>query len=202
VGLELLLGPLLGKILPWVVGALAVLGLYIGIKRKGASEEHARHQQATIAAQQAAQQRIDDARDADRAVDEATRARIAKASPPPAPAPPPTGHKPGDRFQFSWLVGIALAGLSGCAAVAAAPTVRIDVPARPVLPACPEPPRPAGTITRSESGGLGVLLTIGDADSLRTFLREAPACWTIRELLLDGHITKLENRLRAVGGAR
>ncbi len=99
------------------------------------------------------------------------------------------------------LLLLSLAALHGCAPTLAAPpsAVRIEIPTRPALPACPPQPHPAATVADVQ-GALVVQLSLEAAKTLQTWGRQAPACWAGRETLLNSHIEKLENRLRAVGG--
>ena len=72
-GLDLILGPLLGKFLgPLLAGAAALVALllvYFGIKRKGAREAEDRFTRELVEARQEQQQKVDEARGQDATID-------------------------------------------------------------------------------------------------------------------------------------
>lgn len=209
-GLDLLLGlgyKFLGPLLAGVAALVALLLVYAGIKRKGAREAEDRFTRDLAEARQEQQQKVDEARGQDATIDAETRARLEKAAQKHAerrPEPPSGPPKPGQGFQFAFplvlALGVSLA-LSACVTRpwSAPPPVAIDIPARPILPSCAPAPHPTGTIIQTEAG-LAVALSMPDAQAVSGYLREAPGCFERREILLDGHAQKLENRLRAVGG--
>ena len=199
-GLDAILG-LVGPLLPYILGVLALIGAYFGIKSKGARDERARQEAAAARSRQEAQDRVDAARDQDAVIDESVRRELERIVP---SAPPERGDrqplKPGDRFEFGWilLIGAALI-LGACARVtpAMAP-VHVEIPARPLLPACPAIPHPKGVVVLDERGEQAVRIGMEDAALLKQYLAVAPVCWEAREIILGGHLEKLENRIRAL----
>ena len=64
---------------------------------------------------------------------------------------------------------------------------------RPVLQVCPEIPTIEGTVT-----GDTLTLTLPDAERLRTYVHAYRLCAETSVIVLDAHITKLENRLKVL----
>ena len=210
-GLDLFLGPLIGKFLgPLLAGAAALVALllvYFGIKRKGAREAEDRFTRDLAETRQEQQQKVDEARGQDATIDAETRVKLEKAAQKHAerrPEPPSEPPAPGKSFQLAFPLVLALGAtlaLSACVTrpFSPPPPVAIDIPARPILPSCPPAPHPTGSIIQTEAG-LAVALSMPDAQAVAGYLREAPGCFERREILLDAALQKLENRLRAVGG--
>lgn len=188
--MELLLGPLVGKLLGALAVVASLVAVYFGLKRKGATEERARIQQAMQDAQRLVQGKVDAARQEDVKIDARTRAKLEEIAISNAKPPEKTGSK----FQFVWLLALLFAA---CAPIVAAP-VRVEVPSRPLLTACPEAPHPQGAAAKLEDGTVVVVLPMPDAVAVRDYLYAGPACWQSRDAQWSGHVEKLENRLRAV----
>ena len=89
--------------------------------------------------------------------------------------------------------------ISGCAYIRS-PLVSASVPlpARPALVECPVKPLMEGKIGQSDGHGDVVILKKEIAILLQTYIREIELCLAINLVILDGHIEKLENRLKAV----
>lgn len=88
-----LLLPILAKVLPLVLGAIALVAVYFGIKRKGAADEREKQNERLASAQKT----VNEAVGQDVAVDQSVKAKIdaLKASQ-KVDAPP----QPGDPFKF------------------------------------------------------------------------------------------------------
>lgn len=72
--------------------------------------------------------------------------------------------------------------------------VPVPLPARPVLQACPEDPGVQGTVTNRGT----VEVKVDDAIRLKRYISELEFCNKANVIILNGHIEKLENRLRAI----
>lgn len=192
-GFDAVLG-FLTPFLPYILGAAALIGAYFGIKAKGKAEGRDLERQAQQQAKDETQARLDTARGQDAAIDQQTAEAVGKVQPPPTPPEPPP--KAGDPFQFCWLL-LLLPLLAGCATVPPVPPVAIDIPAAPLLQACPEAPHPRGTVEIRGEQSI-VALQIEDAKNIQVYLRTAPPCYQTRELLLRAWAEKLVNRLKAV----
>ena len=84
--------PILAKILPFIIGAIALVGAYFGIKRKGTVEERERQAERV----REAQKEVDKAVSQDSAIDAKALEKI-DALP---KANIPSDLKPGDPFSF------------------------------------------------------------------------------------------------------
>jgi hypothetical protein len=74
------------------------------------------------------------------------------------------------------------------------PAVRIPFPARPILAECPQKPIIEGHLI-----GNGVVLTLEQALELRNWIVATLICYETNQVLLEGYIEKIENRLKALG---
>src|SRR3990167_600997 len=89
--------------------------------------------------------------------------------------------------------------VSSCATIGIPLAAPIDIPARPVLAVCPELPVIEGILIE-QGGETAILLPLVEAEKLRTFIHTFIECSVINQIELLGHIEKLENRLKALGG--
>ena len=92
------------------------------------------------------------------------------------------------------LLLLIVLSFSGCAVRTPAPTVQFPFPARPELHQCNPKPEIEGRVD-----GENVILSTKDATRLRTWYTELEICHLENEVLLNAHIEKLENRLKALG---
>jgi hypothetical protein len=81
-----------------------------------------------------------------------------------------------------------------CSLLNAPPQVVISIPQRPVLGDCPAKPVIEGNIINGK-----VVLEMTDAQQLSDWTRQIVKCQRDHEIILNGHIDKLENRLKALG---
>jgi hypothetical protein len=92
------------------------------------------------------------------------------------------------------LIFLGFSASPGCAVR----QIHIDpdtaLPVRPSLEPCPTDP---GIHGRRESGQ--VVLSLQDAQTLRKYIQALRICAFGNKAILEGHIEKLENRLRALG---
>lgn len=195
--MEALLSPLVAKLL----GAIAVLGAlaaaYFGIKQKGVKEERDRQEIKTAKARAEIQARVDEARSQDAVIDQKTDAKVVEIRKKTEPAKdPPGGYKPGDIFKFTFALFLLL---GACSYVRPATPVAVDIPLRPQLPECQTKAEVQGTVVQGE-GGLMVAIPLDQAKALSAWVAAFAACSAVRETVLTGHIEKLENRLKALGG--
>lgn len=98
------------------------------------------------------------------------------------------------------LLAIALSSSLSCAPLTLLKQPALVLPARPTLVECPKSSGVEGTVRRSPGGLTEVVLTIEEAKRLREFLTSLQSCGATNEILLRGHIEKLENRLKALSG--
>lgn len=91
------------------------------------------------------------------------------------------------------LMGMFLS-FSACSLVFPA-KVAIDIPPRPMLEACPPKPAVQGIFKDGS-----VVIPLADAKRLRDWISAYTVCAESNEARALGHIEKLENRLKAVGG--
>ena len=91
---------------------------------------------------------------------------------------------------------------SSCAFRSVLATVPVPLPASPVLIDCPVKPLIEGKIGQFDGHGDAVILTKENAIKLQTYLQELELCMVLNLVILEGHIDKLENRLKAIGGDR
>ena len=94
--------PVLSSLLPYVVGLLAIVGLYFGVKRKGVLQERARQEEAVLEAKRETEQRLDQAETDDLRIAERAKKQIEeirKVERENAPKPEDT-YRPGDIFRF------------------------------------------------------------------------------------------------------
>ena len=78
--------------------------------------------------------------------------------------------------------------------------VPVPLPPRPALVACPEKPLIESKIVDVEGVGQHVMMSMADALKLRNYLYALMICALENELTLKGHVEKLENRIKALGG--
>ncbi len=96
------------------------------------------------------------------------------------------------------ILGTALLGACARAPVVARPVV--SLPPGPALPVCPDRPAAPGVVVqREEDGPLFVMFPLEVLEQLSAWIPAERACRAEREALLEGHVEKLENRLRALG---
>ena len=97
-----------------------------------------------------------------------------------------------------WLwtfLAILISSGSSCSLLTTTPKVVVDIPTRPVLVACPAKPVIEGDIINGK-----VVMSMEDAKALSDWTRQIVQCQQDHEIILNGHIEKLENRLKALGG--
>jgi hypothetical protein len=94
---------------------------------------------------------------------------------------------------ISQLMMTAFFAFSGCVGVAPL-LLDIRLPERPALQTCISEAGVEGRIVNNE-----VVLSLDDARRLKDHISALAACGAINAILLEGHIEKLENRLRALG---
>lgn len=198
--MSVLLGQLVIPIALSIVGGLLIFGVYKWIRTQGAKDEQEKVYRAMLIAKDEAQKVMESYRAKDRLIDETSRERIERIAREAGKLP---RGKEGEPFKFGGLLLFALPFvLTACTSLSAVPVVpMVDLPSRPLLAACPEPPAPSGVIVKFSDvpgDGLAVILPMKDAEAIRVYLTEAPRCWAEREILLDAHLQKLENRLKAV----
>lgn len=95
--MEFILG-LLGPILPYIVGAVAVVGGYFFIKSKGASEERQKNEIAVAKEREKLQGKVDSARSKDEEVDVKVNEKVSSLK--KKPKEEKTDWKAGDQFRF------------------------------------------------------------------------------------------------------
>ena len=78
-------------------------------------------------------------------------------------------------------------------------SIPVDIPDRPKLAQCPVKPEIEGTVERV-NGNLVVVMPLESAKTLQAWTRIYPVCMTTNVVILDGHVEKLENRLKALRG--
>lgn len=93
------------------------------------------------------------------------------------------------------LLSLATLLNSSCVVPSYQPGIVLPLPPRPALSACPEDPGVQGKVTDRGT----VELTLPEALKLRRYIDALHICRAEHEIVLDGHIEKLENRLRALG---
>lgn len=94
--------PVLSSLLPYVVGLLAVVGLYFGVKRKGVLQERARQEEAVLEAKRVTEDRLAHTQADDVQIEAKVRKQIEdikKIEKADAPKPEDT-YRPGDIFRF------------------------------------------------------------------------------------------------------
>jgi hypothetical protein len=90
--------------------------------------------------------------------------------------------------------------VSSCTAIS---PVALHIPEDPVLRDCPEQPVVEGRTRGRDPQGEGyeyVVIKIEDAVKLRDWIKDYRKCSEANQVILKGHVEKLKNRLRAVGG--
>lgn len=88
---------------------------------------------------------------------------------------------------------------SSCTPVYVAPPsipVNVVLPPRPVLEKCPEDPGVQGVVTEKRT----VEIPVNDAIKLKAYIAGLIFCEKANVILLNSHIEKLENRIRALAG--
>jgi len=90
--------------------------------------------------------------------------------------------------------------LAGCSILSPYVSVPVGIPPRPALLACPEFPDVRGKVVDVEGQGKHVMLTLEDARRLSAWMRAYLVCSQENQAELLGHLEKLENRIKALGG--
>lgn len=85
--------------------------------------------------------------------------------------------------------------VSSCALFVKPVQVKMEIPPRPALAVCSENPHVEGKVADGT-----VVLSIEDAVKLRDWAQAYEICMKANAAILGGHIEKLENRLKAIGG--
>src|SRR2546427_5253831 len=88
------------------------------------------------------------------------------------------------------LISLAILSSFSCALITVKPVV--DIPPRPELLVCEEMPATGATVQ-----GDTVVMPLEDAIKLRDAIGALKACGEENVFILNGHIEKLENRLKA-----
>ena len=78
--------------------------------------------------------------------------------------------------------------------------MKVPLPSRPALSECPQKPAIDAKVVDVEGKGKYVMLSMADALKLRDYIYEFLVCAASNMVELMGHIEKLENRLKALGG--
>jgi len=89
---------------------------------------------------------------------------------------------------------ILLAALISSCALVTPDRVAVMLPARPTLAVCPEKPAVGGEVRDGK-----VVMELPDAVKLRDWINAYQICAESNEAALNGHVEKLENRLKALG---
>ena len=84
-------------------------------------------------------------------------------------------------------------GFSSSCSLVLPKRIAVELPPRPALEACPAKPQVSGLVV-----GGKVELEMQDALALHEWMQEYPICMQSNAVRLEGHIEKLENRLKAV----
>lgn len=106
------------------------------------------------------------------------------------------------KLSVMHILGILLTLLliSSCTTRSVIARVPVPLPARPVLAECPQKPTIDAKIVDVEGKGKYAMMTLADALALRDYIYGTLACDASNMIELMGHIEKLENRLKALGG--
>lgn len=91
------------------------------------------------------------------------------------------------------LVSLISLGFNSC--VLPQQSVVIYLPEQPILKECPTLVVVEGDVVQDT-----IILTLDNAQKLRTWIHSYMACVESNRVILNGHIEKLENRLKAIGG--
>lgn len=89
---------LLAKFLPYIIGIVAVVGVYFGIKRKGANEMKEKMVKAQEKAVAKQQEKVQEAVSQDGSVDQKVMKQVDAIR--KTETNPPDTYKPGDIFKF------------------------------------------------------------------------------------------------------
>lgn len=92
--------PLLSNLLPYVIGAAAIMGLYFGVKRKGVLQERARAEEAVLEVKRETEKRVDQAKAQDLPIDERVRKQVEEIKKLEKQPEPADSYRPGDIFRF------------------------------------------------------------------------------------------------------
>src|SRR3990167_6728972 len=106
------------------------------------------------------------------------------------------------KILLALIISLAIASSSeGCARFGwlLGRSVPVDIPDRPKLAQCPAKPETEGVIEKV-NGNLMVVMPLEAAKKLQTWTRLYPICAATNLIILEGHIEKLENRLKALRG--
>lgn len=95
-----------------------------------------------------------------------------------------------NRIIQSLLLAISLS-FNGCSLFVS--KVKVDVPSRPAYAECPAKPDIRGKIDAGT-----VVMQLEDAVKLRDWIAAYQICAESNRVIADGHIEKLENRLKAI----
>ena len=90
---------------------------------------------------------------------------------------------------------VASLSSSGCSLFGYRKGVVVEIPARPELADCPVKPPLVGQVSPD---GKYVALDIQTALALKKYMAELETCSSSNVVILNGHIEKLENRLKAL----
>lgn len=93
---------------------------------------------------------------------------------------------------------LVLLSSSSCSFIIAKP-VPIDIPAAPVLTACPEKPTIIGTVSNDSKY---VVLPVDQAQKLAAWIHDYVICTRNNAIDQDAYIQKLINRIKAVNGGK
>ena len=91
------------------------------------------------------------------------------------------------------ILATLLSGVSsGCSLVWPA-KIPVDIPARPQLAACPRKPDIEANVVNGQ-----VVLSLEQAQAMSAWARDYQVCAESNQAVLEGHVSKLENRLKAL----
>lgn len=92
--------PILGKIIPYFLGAIAIIGAYFGFKHKVAKEEREKLKAEQAKVIEEVHRKVEAAVEKDRKIDEDTRGKVNADRPAQVPTSTEDDLKPGDIFKF------------------------------------------------------------------------------------------------------
>ena len=92
--------PILAKITPYILGAIALIGAYFGFKHKVAKEEREKIRVEQQKAIEVAREKVQTAIQKDVKIDQSTRGKIDEIKKPVVEDKPASDYKPGDIFKF------------------------------------------------------------------------------------------------------
>jgi hypothetical protein len=106
------------------------------------------------------------------------------------------------KLKILILITWATISVSSCSLFGTSSYLNVPIPPRPALIVCPERPHPIGKVMELEGMGKVVVLKVNDAYSLLMWVNENDACQQENVEIFNGHIEKLEARLKAIGGKK